>query len=153
LYLKEKPMANINPKKLLIILASLALVVGGITWAATVRQPKGTTVLMIAGSGSDRPDAVAACVDAAVDRIIKDGATVHIAPVGRSSSALWKRIPTALNGAAKTNPFEAGKQRRDARVAVERELDRLARGPRPPGSSDTLAATARWSPACVRAGP
>lgn len=135
-------MANINPAKLLLILAGIALLLGGITWATMVRQPKGTTVLLIGKSGSDHPEAVAACVAAAVERIVKDGATVYIAPVGRSSTAFWRRVPTALRGAATTNPFEARKQRRAAHAAIARQLARLKREARPPGSSDSLAATA-----------
>src|SRR5437868_656449 len=98
-------MLTLSFKAVAAVLGLIAAAVMGVTLLFTVNQPGGTMVLLLGLSPSElaAPSAINSCANQAIDKAVRDGMTVYVAPVGRASSAEWKPTATKLSTAAKSN--------------------------------------------------
>jgi hypothetical protein len=110
----------------------------------TEHQKKGTTVLLVGLSPSERAaqPTIRACADAVVQRVVKDGDRLYVGPVGRAPSAAWEKVDTALSGSATSNPLIAEQQRKRSTTKAEAAVGRVLSAVPAFGTSDQIAAGA-----------
>jgi hypothetical protein len=130
-------------KSIIAIAALIAMVIGAVTVLATVHQSKGTMVLLLGQSGSEKgaEASIRDCASAAIDEAVHDGMTIYVAPVGRAPSATWGVVETALSSAARSNGRRADSERGRARARAQARVLRVLAAAPPAGASDLLAGT------------